>query len=222
MKKPLPFQRARSLEQVEQRREDILSAVEEILAREGVKGVTLMAISDRIGLSKSNIYRYFEGREDILVEVIAKQAHGLVQELDEAWRGLPQSNDLSVCAVVFAQACAARPLFCMLFSQMATTLEEGISVRRLAALKLEFAHLIGHAAAALTEAAPALGPERAETAVRLFLSQLAGQWPLANPGPRVRAALETPELALFRRDFRKTYIQACHIILLGLLQTTPA
>src|SRR5579859_5708314 len=69
------FQRARSEEQRETRRRAILGAAAAMLAEMAVSEVTLNELSRRAGLAKSNVLRYFESREAVLLEL-----------LDSAWQ----------------------------------------------------------------------------------------------------------------------------------------
>src|SRR3984957_2847590 len=69
------FQRARSEEQREARRRAILDAAVAMLAEMPVAEVTLNELSRRAGLAKSNVLRYFESREAVLLEL-----------LDSAWQ----------------------------------------------------------------------------------------------------------------------------------------
>src|SRR5881227_1438028 len=69
------FQRARSEEQREARRQAILAAAAAMLTEMPVADVTLNELSRRSGLAKSNVLRYFESREAVLLEL-----------LDAAWQ----------------------------------------------------------------------------------------------------------------------------------------
>src|SRR6516225_10128140 len=69
------FQRARSEEQRAARRQAILATAAAMLAEMPVAEVTLNELSRRAGLAKSNVLRYFESREAVLLEL-----------LDSAWQ----------------------------------------------------------------------------------------------------------------------------------------
>ena len=69
------FQRARSEEQRAARRQAILHTAEAMLAEMPVAALSLNELSRRVGLAKSNVLRYFESREAVLLEL-----------LDAAWR----------------------------------------------------------------------------------------------------------------------------------------
>ena len=83
------FQRARSEEQREARRQAILGAAAAMLAEMPVAEVTLNELSRRAGLAKSNVLRYFESREAVLLEL-----------LDSAWQDWLAQLDAELAAAV--------------------------------------------------------------------------------------------------------------------------
>ena len=64
------FQRARSKEQREVRRRAILDTAAAMLAEMPAAQLTLNELSRRVGLAKSNVLRYFESREAVLLELL--------------------------------------------------------------------------------------------------------------------------------------------------------
>ena len=57
-------------------REDILAVALPLLARDGVDGLTLRAVAERIGISSPALYHYFSGRDDLidrLCELVAAE-----------------------------------------------------------------------------------------------------------------------------------------------------
>jgi len=64
------FKRARSEEQRTQRRRMILDTTAAMLAEMPVAHVSLNELSRRVGLAKSNVLRYFESREAVLLELL--------------------------------------------------------------------------------------------------------------------------------------------------------
>ena len=82
------FQRARSAEQREVRRRAILDTAAAMLAEMTVAEVTLNELSHRVGLAKSNVLRYFESREAVLLDLLGSEWQEwlavLAGELDDA------------------------------------------------------------------------------------------------------------------------------------------
>ena len=66
----MSFQRARSEEQREVRRRAILDAAAAMLEEMPVADVTLNELSRRVGLAKSNVLRYFDSREGVLLDLL--------------------------------------------------------------------------------------------------------------------------------------------------------
>src|ERR1700733_3165331 len=81
----MTFQRARSEEQREVRRRAILGAAADMLAEMPVADISLNELSRRTGLAKSNVLRYFESREAVLLEL-----------LDSVWRDWLARLDMAV------------------------------------------------------------------------------------------------------------------------------
>lgn len=216
MSERLKFHRARSDDQIRQRREAFLDAARTLLAESGVEGVTLNALANAVNLSKSNLYRYFESCEDVLAEVYHQEARRLSADLISSFKSMPRRNDLSSCAALFSNACGGRPVFCLLHTKMAGSVEQGISLDRLMELKTSYARLSAKVAHALLEAVPALGERGAAIAVRMFMHHLAGCWQYCNPGPNVKAAIAQAGLSQYQQPFRQVMAQSCHTILIGL------
>src|ERR1700678_4471280 len=75
------FQRARSEEQREARRQAILDTAAAMLDQMPVSEVSLNELSRRVGLAKSNVLRYFESREAILLELLDQAGGQWLAEL---------------------------------------------------------------------------------------------------------------------------------------------
>ena len=77
----------------EVRREQITQAALDIIASDGVKGLTTAAIAGRVGISGANLYRHFENKNEILNGVVAKIGEDLLQNL-RAMHGAAPENHL--------------------------------------------------------------------------------------------------------------------------------
>jgi AcrR family transcriptional regulator len=99
------FQRARSAEQREQRRRAILDAATALLERAPVAELSLTALARQAGLAKSNVLRYFESREAVLLELLDAASRdwlaGLPAELDAGLAGPAGDGPVAVpvCAL---------------------------------------------------------------------------------------------------------------------------
>src|ERR1043165_5526334 len=83
------FQRARSEEQRAARSRAILDTAAAMLDEMPVADVSLNELSRRVGLAKSNVLRYFESREAVLLELLDVFLESWLAELaDELAAGI--------------------------------------------------------------------------------------------------------------------------------------
>jgi AcrR family transcriptional regulator len=125
------FQRARRPEQMAARRSAIITSAREMLVEKNVADISLRELSDRIGLAKSNVLRYFDSREAIFLEVLDEEFQAWLADL-EARLGRPRArkanyaNEIRVATAV-ADSLTDRQLLCGLIGSMAGVLERNIS-----------------------------------------------------------------------------------------------
>jgi AcrR family transcriptional regulator len=125
------FQRARSEEQREVRRQAILGAAAAMLDEMPVAQVTLNELSRRAGLAKSNVLRYFESREAVLLELLDSAWQDwlaqLERDLGDAVDAAPLAGRADQLAAALAGSLAAHPMLCDLISAQAAVLEHNVS-----------------------------------------------------------------------------------------------
>ena len=65
----------------EERRNLILQAAEDIITREGLEGLSLRKIAERIEYSPAAVYHYFNNKEDILEQLLHRQYADLLRTM---------------------------------------------------------------------------------------------------------------------------------------------
>jgi AcrR family transcriptional regulator len=212
-----PFQRARDAEAKEIRRQDLLAAARALVADEGVAAVGLSAIARAAGLAKSNVYRYFASREEILLELLADDVEGWLIDTERALAPLAARRDAHAVADALAHTIAARPLTCELISIVASVLEHNVSLPAALAYKERMLQLSIRVSNALHAALPAIPHDRSATFARYLHALIAGLWPMANPGEQMRGILARREYASLRCDFERDLRGALRPLLAGLV-----
>src|SRR6201999_4425324 len=97
-----------------------------------VADLSLNELSRRVGLAKSNVLRYFESREAVLLDLLAHAAGEFLTEIAEALpanvdRSAPKASRVRAVAVGLATAFATHPMLCALLSAQAGVLEHNVS-----------------------------------------------------------------------------------------------
>jgi AcrR family transcriptional regulator len=212
----MAWQRARSPEQKEQRRAAIFHAAAAVLERDGLDKASLNAIAREAGLSKANLYRYFESREAIYLDLALEDYGEWATAVERALSPLAGSDDERAVSAALVATFAERPRLCGLASSLSSVLEHNVSVDVVVAFKtrmLEIALRLGNA---VQVSMPSLTMET--TRQFLFASQflVVGMWPSANPPPAVAQALQRPELQFACVDFESDLQTALVALLRGL------
>ena len=217
------FQRARSEEQRAVRRKAILDTTAAMLGEMPVAQVSLNELSRRVGLAKSNVLRYFESREAVLLELLATASQEMLEHLDVT---LPEAVDADApvteradrLAAVMTDAFAERPVLCDLISAQAAVLERNVSTEVAAQYKRSsIAHVFALAQRVRTHV-PELDERDGVRFVAAALMVVTAAWPHAHPSPAVLAVYESdPELAVLRLDFATVLRESLEVLLSGLL-----
>jgi AcrR family transcriptional regulator len=216
------FQRARNDEQREIRRRAILDTAEAMLDEVSVADVSLNELSRRVGLAKSNVLRYFESREAVLLELLDDfMGRWLASLEDELAAGIEvgASQDVRAnqLADILSRSLADRAVLCDLFGAQGGVLEHNVSVevvkrhKRSSLAKLD----------AMSELLVRYVPELGEGAQLFCLISLVSAGALSSyvpPPPSLLAAYaEEPELGVLNLDLREALRVAYTSSLLGVL-----
>jgi len=220
------FQRARSEEQREARRQAILGAAAAMLAEMPVAEVTLNELSRRAGLAKSNVLRYFESREAVLLELLDSAWQDWLAQLDAELAdavvaGDPVPSRADQLAAAVADSLAARPMLCDLISAQAAVLERNVSPQVAAQYKRASIAGISALGALLLRSVPELGEPDAFRLAGAAVMTTAAVWPHTQPSAAMLAAYAAdPALAAMRLDFTATLREVLEVLTAGLLART--
>ncbi len=195
------YQRARQPAQKEERRQSILEAAAGLLEEHGFQGVSLSAIARRVGIAKSNVYRYFESREAIFLDLLLADERAWVVALERAMVPLAGSDDRAKVARVLAETLLAYPRLCMLTTVLANVLEQNVSLAVVTDFKTQAMDLSIRISNALHAALPSFDYERLGEVQRYVHAVIAGLWPICHPAPVVAEVLKKPEFESFRGHF---------------------
>jgi AcrR family transcriptional regulator len=211
-----PFQRARRPEQKEQRREAILAAAADLARRDGVRAVSLSDIARAVGIHKSALLRYFETREQIFLELTAREWRDWEAEVTTAL-GEIAAGDSEAVATTLARSFVSRPLLCDLLPHAALNLERHASIEAVRAYKKTSTGAVAAVADALAGPLPELDDEERREAVS-YVALLAGSmYQIATPPePLARLYEEEPRLGHFLLDLEGRLARAASVLIAGL------
>ena len=207
MTEGLSFQRARKPEEQQLRRDAILAAAVALFDTEGPKGAGLNAIAAKAGFTKSNVYRYFESREEVLLSLFLAELEAFVIAFETAAKSCTE-GDIDALADLSARAFIERPRLATMISMIASVLEQNVSVAKIVELKRTLTRLYGRIAVALHDRLPGTTIEDCSWAAGTVGTLVAGMWPTVNSSPAAAEVLAMPEFAHLKphpeRDLART------------------
>jgi AcrR family transcriptional regulator len=217
------FKRARSEEQRTQRRRMILDTTAAMLAEMPVAHVSLNELSRRVGLAKSNVLRYFESREAVLLELLDAASREWLEQLHDALTAAVNPNASPAergdqLAGTLAISLTSRPVLCDLISTQAAVLEHNVSPQLAAQYKRAAIASVGVLARLILQHVPELGERDAQRLALATILVTSAVWTHARPAAAMLAAYEAdPSLASMRFDFTTTLRETLEVLITGLL-----
>lgn len=113
-------------ERMEQNRESILQSARELIAEGGFKDAQVQAIADKSGVSSGLVYRYFENKNQILIEVLSRAITGEVDILNNiAQTDLSATQKLHKAVTTFVKRALNSPQlsYSLMFEPVDPTIE---------------------------------------------------------------------------------------------------
>lgn len=216
----MTFQRARSAEQREERRRTILDTALAMLDEMPVADVSLNELSRRVGLAKSNVLRYFESREAVLLELLDRALRDWLGEVaDELAEGvdvnLPARERGERFSTVVAHSLARRTVLCDLIGAQAGVLEHNVSTDAVVRFKRSALAGLDAMADLMRRYVPEVG-DRAASICLLAMILAGGLWTHCRPSPSALAAYEAdPALAALHLDLAPALAHGLTLLIAG-------
>ncbi|MCU1475564.1 MAG: TetR/AcrR family transcriptional regulator [Subtercola sp.] len=219
MTHPTAFRRARTDDQRAERRTAILETALGLLQNTRVADLTLNELARAVGLAKSNVLRYFESREAVLLELYDREYTSWLDALEAELAGV---EDLEAVADVMARTVAERPIFCDLCASAPGVLEHNVSADVAAAYKRS---AVANAERLGALVLPRLGQISRASGI-IFVGGvnliIGGVWANSQPSPGMAAAYDAhPELRAMRLDLRFAVRELLATLLVGVATRTP-
>jgi AcrR family transcriptional regulator len=188
-----------------------------------VADLSLNELSRRVGLAKSNVLRYFESREAVLLELLDAAWQRWLQRLTADLDGprQPERTPEDVAHIVTVSLVNDRP-FCELVSVSAAILERNISVAVARRYKQSSLAHLATLAGLVARAVPALSPAGAAYFAAGTMVSITGIWPVAHPSDAMLCVYEDPAMASLRFDLATAMQEMLATLLAGCVVRWPA
>jgi len=204
MPKKLPhFQRARKPEQIEQRREDILSAALQLFVEKGFENVSLNDIAREVGLAKSNIYSYFESREHIYLILLQREGIAWEDRVSPALKKLQGKGTIEKVAKVIVSSFVESERYCLLICVINSVLEKNLSSELVQNFRTAFYDRRERFAHLIASALPGSSVENISPLMLCLFAAVSGVWPLSHPPQKSTTFLDEPQFLHLKVIFER-------------------
>ena len=214
-------QRARSADAKAQRAEDLLAAAEALaLELGGVRYVTLAPVTDRAGLHRTGVRRYYASKEELLLELAER---GWRQWRDAIIDRSRDRSDLDPreIALVLTETLASLPVFCDCLTHVALNLEGDVSIDRARRFKENAFGFFDEIVAELTRAGT-MSAAQIGALVPIASALAASFWKVAHPTPSLAELYaQVPEWGHVAYEFEPKLRLAIESTAIGLAVTIP-
>jgi AcrR family transcriptional regulator len=195
------FQRARQPAQKEQRRLHLLETARALLeSGTGLQELTLNGLAREARMAKANVYRYFESREGVLLELLWGEWSRWFRRFSRRGR---RPRDLSLRDLVTAltrSLCQER-LLCALTAALPGVIEQNLRDDTIRDFKLRCITFFGEVATFLEGCCATLEKAHYASLVLDIAHAIMGLYPATHAAPAVARVLEAADMRFFRRDF---------------------
>lgn len=218
----MTFQRARSEEQREVRRSAILRTAAAMLDEMSVADLGLNELSRRVGLAKSNVLRYFETREAVLLALMDEYLAAWLEELHQEFAiGVDRQAAPDVRAAQLAdtlsQSLAGRKVLCDLFGAQGGVLEHNVSLEVVKQHKRSSLAKLADMVELIRRYLPEIGDGAQMFCLLGMISAGALSQYVPPPTSLLKAYEEEPDLGVLHLDLREALRIAFFSSLIGFL-----
>lgn len=194
------FKRARKPEQKEERRALLLATARAYLLESGDEAaLSLNELARRADMAKSNVYRYFESREALLLAVLWDEWSEWLASIEARLTGERRSFEATLGLAI--DDLVSRPLLTHLTSVLPSVLERNLGEDSLRAFKRDTLEFFAQVARVLHASSPELAIETYFSLTHDVAVLIGGLYPFCHPRPPVDRVASEPEFAALRRDF---------------------
>jgi len=208
--------RARSDEQIEQRISEIVNATARLYEANRFEDITFAMIAKEADFTRSNLYRYFQTKEDIFLELmkhdIAFWRKDILENFTDQTPSLHEVAEISVDLILKHRRMVK--LFTILF----TLLEPNASLEALTAFKRKINQEIDMVAQSLSTMLPFLSVESAAEFIFAQSSLAIGGYPMMDLTPKQIEAMEAIGMETSPQYYRERLVHAIELLLKGMTQ----
>jgi AcrR family transcriptional regulator len=205
--------RARSDEQIDQRIKEIIDATAYLYKSHHFEEITFAMIAKEANFTRSNLYRYFETKEDIFLELLKHDIANWRKDVLENFTS--ENKSLSELAETWVDLVLKHKRMVKLFTILFTLLERNSSLEALIVFKQKITEEIGLVAQFLSAILPFPSIEAAAEFLTTQSYLAIGSYPMMDLTPKQIEAMRAIKMDTDPNFYRERLVYATELLLQG-------
>jgi len=212
----MPWERARSEEQKEQRIAGIIEATARLYETRSFEEITFVLIAKEAKFTRSNLYKYFSSKEEIFLEFLS---HDIGLWRKDVMANLKPGTIHSVkeFASKRVRLLVRHERLIKLMSILHNALEKNVSIEKLTEFKRGAKEELFVLADVLCRLFPNLTIEKAANFLDLQIASAVGLFQMTDLSEIQQQILDDPEFAVLKLDFATCFQESVEYLLNGIL-----
>lgn len=182
------FKRARKKEQIENRRQEILCAAEQLFNHGGLDDVTFSQIAKQVSFTRQTIYTYYQTREEVLLDLLGHRLEHFYVSLEAMFPGDELFTREEFCQRLARHFIRHRETL-RLFSLRHTVLEENVRYENLVAFNRIMLRIFPTVKHILRRQCPKSDDRTFDTLTFTMIPYFASIYPILEPHPNQLKAI---------------------------------
>ena len=210
------WQRARTDENKNSRKEAIYQAAFTLFKNNGYDKVSFNAIAVEAGFTKSNMYRYFSSKGEIFLNVFADLFKKWADDFSRQLQTLEQEVAAKAFADIWLNSMLSQPKLLDLMPILFTSLERNSSFEELLEFKRLSVNLLYGLTLDITRIYPDIEGEQAFKLLNLSYAATTNSWTAAMQSDALTKLYQLDEFQALKPDFETDLTTSIEIIIKGL------
>jgi AcrR family transcriptional regulator len=210
------WERARTEEQKESRVAEIVAATARLYETHRLEDINLSLIAKEAKFTRSNLYKYFNTKEEIFLEFIKRDIERWRQDLLAAYER-DRTYSVEEFASIWVRVLVKHPRFLRLQSILYTILEKNVSVQSLVDFKRRLNDDVSAVVELMCTVLPVCNQGKAAEFILLQSAMASGLYAMTNISDVQQEVLDMPEFEHYRIDFTIAFQDSVEYLLQGIL-----
>jgi len=209
------WQRARTDEKRNERKESIYKAAFALFKNNGYDKVSFNGIAAEAGFTKSNMYRYFTSKEEIFLNVFAELFEKWFEDCTGRLHKLEQNEEVEVFAKAWVDSLMSHSQFLDLTPLLFISLEKNSSFEQLLEFKRKSMSLLYEMSNDIGRVYPDIQGEKAFKFLTLSYAAMANSWAATTQSEALTKIYQQAEFQILKPNFEKDLTTSIEIIIRG-------